>query len=80
MRTELRAAIDELAAREGWPRSHAVEVLLLAMIGSVANLLNDRAHFNARLREQRAQAAAHEVLAARTWRGEGLDDRRSKAD
>jgi len=76
MRDELRATIDELAAGEGWPRSHKDEILSLVMTGSAATLLHDFAHFTARLVEKRAQAAAREALAARTWRGEGLDDRR----
>ncbi|MFM0053630.1 hypothetical protein [Caballeronia grimmiae] len=77
MRGELRMAIDELAACEGWPRSHKSKIMAQAMNGSAANLLADLAHFAARFLEQRAQAAAREALAARTWRGEGLDDRRA---
>lgn len=77
MRGELCATIDELAARESWPRSHKNEILSLATDGSLANLLQDRRYFDARLRGQRVQSAAREQLAARTWQGEGLDGRRA---
>ncbi|TCK44103.1 hypothetical protein B0G84_2454 [Paraburkholderia sp. BL8N3] len=63
LRDELRATVDELAAREGWPLAHQDEILSLSMNGSLANLLRDLAHFGARLRERRAQAAERERLA-----------------
>jgi hypothetical protein len=74
---ELRATIEELARVEGWPSERLDDIMTRAMRGPLADLLPNVAYFSDRLREQRADAAARELLAGRAWRCEGLNDRRA---
>ena len=76
MLDELRVMIGELATLECWPLERHNEILSRAMRGPLADLMPNFWYFSRRIAEKHAEAAAHEILAARTWRGEGLDDRR----
>jgi hypothetical protein len=77
---DLRAMIDELAMLENWPHELHVDIITRAMRGPLADLMPNITHIKQRLQEHRADAAARELLAARTWHGEGLSDRRAEPD
>lgn len=76
LRAELAAMIDALALAEGWEYERYDRIVSRARNGPLADLLPNIAYFNAKLIERRAEAEAAALLAARSWRLEGLDDRR----
>lgn len=67
-RTELVAMIEKLAEMEQWPDEHRDDVLARAIRGPLADLLPNLHHFNQRLTEATAEAAAREAVDKRTWR------------
>jgi hypothetical protein len=67
-RTELVGMIERLADMEQWPDEHRDDVLTRAIRGPLADLLPNLHHFNQRLTEATAEAAAREAVDKRTWR------------
>ncbi|WOD18967.1 TubC N-terminal docking domain-related protein [Paraburkholderia kirstenboschensis] len=67
-RAELVETIEKLAAMEQWPDMHRDDVLARAIRGPLADLLPNLHHFNQRLTEAIAGAAAREAVEKRTWR------------
>ncbi|MBB2930142.1 hypothetical protein [Paraburkholderia silvatlantica] len=78
MRVALVQTIETLAEFEGWPRELLDDVLAHAVRGPLSALLPDLNHFAERLAEARTERAARIALKRRTWRLQGLDDRRGK--
>ncbi|MFM0382845.1 TubC N-terminal docking domain-related protein [Paraburkholderia dipogonis] len=78
LRADLCALIECIAAREGWSRDHADDVLARAMRGPLTDLLPNLSHFNERIVTANAEQEARDALKARTWRMEGFDDRQLK--
>ncbi|WP_341312603.1 hypothetical protein WN982_14160 [Paraburkholderia sp. IMGN_8] len=76
LRAELFAMIDELAQAEGWTPERYSDTMGRARNGPVADLLDNIEYFNAKLIERCAEDEARALLAARSWRLEGFDDRR----
>ncbi|MGF6663833.1 hypothetical protein QF000_005501 [Paraburkholderia atlantica] len=68
MRTELVGMIERLSDMEGWPPEHRDDVLARAVRGPLADLLPNLHHFNQRLTEANAAAAACEAVEKRIWR------------
>ncbi|MFC0399241.1 hypothetical protein [Paraburkholderia rhizosphaerae] len=68
MRTELVGIIERLADMEHWPAKHRDDVLARAIRGPLADLLPNVAHFNERLMEANAAAAAREAVKQNSWR------------
>jgi hypothetical protein len=69
--------VEELASIECWPQTHFDDVLTRVIRGPLADLMPNAHYFIAQLMEARAEAAARDALARRTWRMEGFDDRRT---
>ncbi|PRX26834.1 hypothetical protein B0G75_117118 [Paraburkholderia sp. BL18I3N2] len=67
-RTELVGTIEKLADMEHWPDEHRDDVLSRAIRGPLADLLPNLHHFNQRLTEATAEAAAREATKQHTWR------------
>lgn len=67
-RTELVTLIEKLADMEEWPDEHRDDVLARAIRGPLADLLPNLHHFNQRLTEATAAAAAREAVEKRSWR------------
>lgn len=67
-RTEVVALIEKLADMEDWPDEHRDDVLARAIRGPLADLLPNLHHFNQRLTEAAAAAAAREAVEKRSWR------------
>ncbi|MDH6150488.1 MULTISPECIES: hypothetical protein [Paraburkholderia] len=76
LRAELFAMIDELAHAEGWTRERYADTMGRAANGPLSDLLPNIAYFRAQVIECRAQAETRALPAARSWRLQGLDDRR----
>ncbi|MBK3821939.1 hypothetical protein [Paraburkholderia aspalathi] len=76
MRAELLTMIERLAALEGWAREHLDDVMTRAMRGPLSDLLPNLSHFRDRISALIAEQAACDALLRRSWRGDGLDDRR----
>ncbi|WP_233864003.1 hypothetical protein [Paraburkholderia adhaesiva] len=76
LRAELFAMIDALARAEAWTPARYADTMDRAANGPLADLLPNIDHFHAKLTERRAEAEAAALLAARSWRLEGLEDRR----
>lgn len=68
MQTELVEMIERLAELEDWPEEHRDDVLTRAIRGPLADLLPNLHHFNQRLTEATAAAAARKAAEKRTWR------------
>ncbi|MFL9907351.1 hypothetical protein [Paraburkholderia sp. RL17-337-BIB-A] len=68
MRGELVALIEELADLEQWDSGRRDDVLTRAIRGPLADLMPNLHHFNERLSEARAEAAARDAMDRRTWR------------
>ncbi|WP_321920058.1 hypothetical protein [Paraburkholderia tropica] len=68
MQTELLGMIERLADLEEWPDEQRDDVLARAVRGPLADLLPNLHHFNQRLTEATAAAAAREAVEKRTWR------------
>jgi hypothetical protein len=68
MRTELVGMIERLADTEDWPSELRNDVLARAVRGPLADLLPNLHHFNQRLTEATAAAAAREAVEKRIWR------------
>ncbi|MBB5506709.1 TubC N-terminal docking domain-related protein [Paraburkholderia atlantica] len=68
MRTELVGMIERLSDMEGWPPEYRDDVLTRAVRGPLADLLPNLHHFNQRLTEAHAAAAAREAVEKRIWR------------
>lgn len=68
MRTDLVGMIERLSGMEDWPAGLRDDVLARAVRGPLADLLPNLHHFNQRLAEANAAAAAREVVEKRTWR------------
>ncbi|CAG4925694.1 TubC N-terminal docking domain-related protein [Paraburkholderia saeva] len=67
-RTELVGMIERLADMEQWPEEHRDDVLTRAIRGPLADLLPNLHHFNQRLTEATAEAAARDAVDKRAWR------------
>ncbi|MBB5420799.1 TubC N-terminal docking domain-related protein [Paraburkholderia atlantica] len=67
-RAELVAMVERLADLEQWPDEHRDDVLARAIRGPLADLLPNLHHFNDRLTEATAEAAARDAVDKRTWR------------
>jgi hypothetical protein len=67
-RAELVGMIERLADLEQWPGDHRDDVLTRAIRGPLADLLPNLHHFNQRLTEATAEAAARDAIEKRTWR------------
>jgi hypothetical protein len=68
MHVELVWIIEHLAQLEVWPEEHREDVLSRAIRGPLSDLLPNLHHFNQRLTEANAAAAARVAVHARTWR------------
>ncbi|WP_175579044.1 hypothetical protein [Paraburkholderia dokdonensis] len=78
LRAELAAMIDEIARAEAWPPERYADTKARAINGPLSDLLANVEYFKARVIERRAETEAHALLAARSWRLEGFDDRCGK--
>ncbi|MFC5428345.1 hypothetical protein ACFPTO_05920 [Paraburkholderia denitrificans] len=70
MRTELVGIIERLADMESWSVEDRDDVLTRAVRGPLADLLPNLHHFNQRLTETIAAAAAHEAVTKNSWRSD----------
>ncbi|CAG9194539.1 conserved hypothetical protein [Paraburkholderia tropica] len=68
MQTELVGMIERLADLEEWPDEQRDDVLARAVRGPLADLLPNLHHFNQRLTDATAAAAARAAVEKRTWR------------
>ncbi|WP_433703904.1 hypothetical protein [Paraburkholderia sacchari] len=77
LRAELVGMVEALADLEAWPEDHRRDVLARAIRGPQADLLPNLAHFRERHDAARADAQTRTERAARSWRMEGFNDRRT---
>ncbi|CAD6551438.1 hypothetical protein ACFQ3P_30225 [Paraburkholderia sabiae] len=75
LRAGLFAMIAEIANAEGWPRERFNGIMSRAVRGPLSDLLPNIEYFHSKVIERRAETEARALLAARSWKLEGLDDR-----
>ncbi|WP_175939911.1 hypothetical protein [Caballeronia sp. BCC1704] len=74
---ELFAVVDELATLEGWPELTYDLIAGQIERQPISTIRPDLAYFRGRLERAKAERRERERRAARSWRGEGLDNRRA---